>query len=71
MAAASTWSVTPSQANTNGQEKTKIGCMGSKQKKTKQIHDQTGTNTNNNNNQTIHAILPPREGRPVELLWQT
>ncbi|CAF3131004.1 unnamed protein product [Rotaria socialis] len=71
MAAASTWSVPPSQANTNGQDKTKIGCMGSKQKKTKQIYDQTGTNANNNNNQTIHPILPPREGRPVEMLWQT
>ncbi|CAF1082343.1 unnamed protein product [Adineta steineri] len=71
MAAASTWSVTPSQYNEH--EKTKIGCMGSKQKKTKQIYDQTGTlnNHNNSNNGNIHAIIPPREGRPVEMLWQT
>ncbi|CAF1295395.1 unnamed protein product [Rotaria sp. Silwood1] len=65
MAAASTWSMTPSQY-TNDQDKSKIGCMGSKQKKTKQLYDQTGMNTN-----TIHAIMPPREGRPVEMLWQT
>jgi hypothetical protein len=65
MAAASTWSMAQSQYNE--QEKTKIGCMGSKQKKTKQLYDQTGTNNNN----SIHAVMAPREGRPVEMLWQT
>jgi hypothetical protein len=65
MAAASTWSMTPSQL-TPDQDKTKVGCMGSKQKKTRQYLDQTGTNNNN-----IYAILAPREGRPVEMLWQT
>ncbi|CAF1459795.1 unnamed protein product [Adineta ricciae] len=63
-AAASTWSMTPSQYNEH--EKTKVGCMGSKQKKSKQIYEQTGTYNNN----TIHAIMAPREGRPVEMLWQ-
>ena len=65
MVAASTWSVAPSQTNSNEQDKSKIGCMGSKQKKTKQIYEQNGTNGN------IHAILAPREGRSVEMLWQT
>ncbi len=65
MAAASTWSMTPSQYN-HEQEKTKVGCMGSKQKKTKQVMDQTAANNNN-----IYAIMAPREGRPVEMLWQT
>lgn len=64
MAAASTWSVSPAQHPAE-QDKTKVGCMGSKQKKTKQYLEQTGTNNNN-----IYAIMPPREGRPVELLWQ-
>jgi hypothetical protein len=45
MAAASTWSMTPSQL-TPDQDKTKVGCMGSKQKKTRQYLDQTGTNNN-------------------------
>jgi hypothetical protein len=65
MAAASTWSMTPSQHN-NEHEKTKMGCMGSKQKKSKQIYDQAGINNNN-----VYAIMAPREGRPVEMLWQT
>jgi len=65
MAAASTWSMTPSQYNE--QEKTKVGCMGSKQKKTKQFIDQTGTINNNN----IYAIMAPRDCGPVEMLWQT
>ncbi len=64
MAAASTWSMTPSQP-TSEQDKTKVGCMGSKQKKSKQYFDQTGTNNNN-----IYAIMAPRDGRPVEMLWQ-
>jgi hypothetical protein len=63
MAAASTWSVAPSQYDN---DKTKVGCMGSKQKKTKQIYEQAGA-TNNN----VYAIMAPREGRPVEMLWQT
>lgn len=66
MAAASTWSMTPSQHN-GDHEKSKVGCMGSKQKKTKQYLEQTGSNPNNQ----IHAIKAPRQGRPVELLWQT
>lgn len=71
MAAASTWSMAPVQYtntnnNINDQDKTKIGCMGSKQKKAKQFYEQTGTN-----NHTIQAIMPPREGRHVEMLWQT
>jgi hypothetical protein len=65
MAAASTWSMTPSP-HQNEQEKTKFGCMGSKQKKTKQLIDQTGANNNN-----IYAIMAPRVGLPVEMLWQT
>ena len=39
--------------------------MSSKQKKTKQICEQTA----NHNNQ-IYAVMPPRQGRPVEMLWQ-
>lgn len=67
MAAASTWSMAPSQQHNNGEnEKTKVGCMGSKQKKTKQIYEQTAANGNN-----VHAIMAPRDGRYVELLWQT
>jgi hypothetical protein len=65
MAAASTWSMTPSQYN-NEHEKTKMGCMGSKQKKGKQLYDQAAMNNNN-----VYAIMAPREGRPVEMLWQT
>ena len=57
----STWSMAPSQND----EKSKTGCMNSKQKKTKQLHDQTGHNNNN-----IYAVMPPRQGRPVEMLWQ-
>jgi len=64
MAAASTWSVPQSQQRPE-QDKTKVGCMGSKQKKGKQYIEQATMNNNN-----IHAILPPREGRPVEMLWQ-
>ena len=55
----STWSMAPSQSN----DKSKTGCMSSKQKKTKQIqHEQIGNN--------IYAVMPPRQGRPVEMLWQ-
>ncbi|CAF1062138.1 unnamed protein product [Adineta ricciae] len=54
----STWSMTPGQSN----EKIKTGCMSSKQKKGKQIYEQTGNN--------IYAVMPPRQGRPVEMLWQ-
>jgi hypothetical protein len=54
----STWSMIPSQSN----EKSKTGCMSSKQKKTKQIQEQIGNN--------IYAVMPPRQGRPVEMLWQ-
>jgi len=54
----STWSMIPSQSN----EKNKTGCMSSKQKKTKQIQEQIGNN--------IYAVMPPRQGRPVEMLWQ-
>jgi hypothetical protein len=56
----STWSMTPSQSN----EKNKTGCMNSKQKKTKQIIEQSGNNN-------IYAVMPPRQGRPVEMLWQS
>lgn len=65
MAAASSWSMTPSQYN-HDHEKSKVGCMGSKQKKTKQIYDQAAMNNNG-----VHAIMAPREGRAVEMLWQT
>ena len=50
--------MTPGQSN----EKIKTGCMSSKQKKSKQIYEQTGNN--------IYAVMPPRQGRPVEMLWQ-
>jgi hypothetical protein len=53
----STWSMIP--------DKNKTGCMNSKQKKTKQICEQTA-----NNNNHIYAVMPPRQGRPVEMLWQ-
>ncbi|CAF0751501.1 unnamed protein product [Rotaria sordida] len=54
----STWNMLPIQSN----EKNKISCMNSKQKKTKQLTEQIGNN--------IHAVMPPRQGRPVEMLWQ-
>jgi hypothetical protein len=57
----STWSMTPLQSN----DKNKTGCMSSKQKKTKQIYEQAATNNNQ-----IYAVMPPRQGRPVEMLWQ-
>ena len=68
MAAASTWSMAPSQHNGES-EKAKVGCMGSKQKKTKQFYDQMGANNNHTGN--VYAIMAPRDGRPVEMLWQT
>ena len=68
MAAASTWSMAPSQHNGES-EKAKVGCMGSKQKKTKQLYDHMGTNNNHTGN--VYAIMAPRDGRPVEMLWQT
>ena len=49
----------PLQSN----EKNKTSCMNSKQKKIKQIYEQTGNNP--------YAIMPPRHGRPVEMLWQS
>jgi len=55
-----TMHMTTSQTN----EKIKTGCMSTKQKKTKQIYEQTGHQNN------IYAIMPPRQGRPVEMLWQ-
>ena len=58
MSNTSTWSMTPNDKN-------KTGCMSSKQKKGKQIYEQIG----HHNNQ-IYAVLPPRQGRPVEMLWQ-
>ena len=64
MAAASTWNVTPTQYN-NEQDKTKIGCMGSKQKKTKQLYDQIGIHNN-----AVCSIVAPPEGGSVEMLWQ-
>ena len=54
----STMNMTPLQLN----GKNKPSCMSSKQKKTKQIYEQIGNN--------IYAIMPPRHGRPVEMLWQ-
>jgi hypothetical protein len=54
----STWNMIPLHSN----EKSKTGCMSSKQKKTKEIYEQTGN--------TIYAVMPPRQGRPVEMLWQ-
>jgi catenin delta-2 len=65
MAAASTWSMVPT-TNTHESDKTKMGCMGSKQKKTKAIYDQASTNSSN-----VYAIMAPHEGRHVEMLWQT
>ena len=51
----STWSM--------ASDKNSLGCMNSKQKKTKQINEQTGNQ--------IYAVMPPRQGRPVEMLWQS
>jgi hypothetical protein len=51
----STWSMSSSEKNSTG-------CMNSKQKKMKQIYEQTGNQ--------IYAVMPPRQGRPVEMLWQ-
>lgn len=48
------------QSHSNDNNKT--SCMSTKQKKSKQIYDQTGNN--------IYAVMPPRQGRPVEMLWQ-
>ncbi|CAF0821040.1 unnamed protein product [Didymodactylos carnosus] len=72
--ASSSWSVNPSHHD----EKIKTGCMGSK-KKPKQLQQQQYLQNQLNNRQqreqshepsNIYAILAPREGRPVELLWQ-
>ena len=52
----STWSMGSSDKNS-------LGCMNSKQKKTKQINEQAGNQ--------IYAVMPPRQGRPVEMLWQS
>ncbi|CAF0776557.1 unnamed protein product [Didymodactylos carnosus] len=77
----SSWSVNP----THHDDKIKTGCMGSK-RKPKQLQQQQQQqqqylqNQLNNRQQreqsreppsNIYAILAPREGRPVELLWQT
>lgn len=57
----STWSMTSPLSKQD--EKSKTGCMNSKQKKSKATGEQL-------ENQ-IYAVMPPRQGRPVEMLWQS
>lgn len=52
----------PSMGRTKADDKNKTGCMSSKQKKSKGIYDTVDPQ--------IYAVMPPRLGRPVEMLWQ-
>jgi catenin delta-2 len=59
MTTTSTWSMSTKKHD----EKSKTGCMNTKQKKSKETYDQIDNH--------IYAVMPPRQGRPVEMLWQT